>query len=203
MQVRSFTVNALAVNCFVVYHGQEAVIVDPGEASEEIVEFLETEGLRVTAIINTHGHADHIAGNAWFLEKTKAPLYIHQLEAPYLSDPSLHLGPQICLDVARVKADRLLVDCDTIEVGGESLKVMHTPGHSPGGIVLYYPGLLLSGDTLFKSSVGRWDLPLGDEDVLKQSVKRLAQLPPETIVYPGHGPSTTIAEERKNNPFLL
>lgn len=202
MQVKLFRVNSFGVNCYVVYHQREAVIVDPGGPSAAVLAFLEKEGLQVKAIVNTHGHADHIAGNAWFIEKTDAPLLIHEADAKYLSDPALHLGPQIRLEVPDSEADRLLREGDIIKVGDENLTVMHTPGHSGGGIAILGPGFALSGDTLFKESVGRWDFPESDEQKLQRSLLRLAGLSPETVVYPGHGPRSTIAHELKHNPFL-
>lgn len=203
MQVVSFVINALETNCYVVSDSGQAIIVDPGSISQEVLDFVAKEDLKVKAIINTHGHADHIAGNAWFMEKTQAPLFIHELEANYLKDPALHLGPQIRQNIPTVKPDRLLGDGDEIDIGQKSLKVLHTPGHSPGGISLSAPGVVLSGDTLFQGSVGRWDFPGADEQALQRSLQRLAQLPPETVVYPGHGPSTTIGNERNTNPFLI
>lgn len=202
MKVEQFRVNSLGVNCYVVYDGHEGVIIDPGVASDKVLAFVEEHGLQIVAIIDTHGHADHIAGNAWFVEKTKAHLYIHELDAPYLQDPALHLGPQIYVEVTPTTADRLLREGDSIQVGKSSLAVLHTPGHTPGGICLYSPGILFSGDTLFRTSVGRSDLPLGNQAVLNQSLRRLTQLPPETVVYPGHGPNTTIYDELRTNPFL-
>lgn len=202
MKVQGFSVNALEANCYIVYSHHQAIIVDPGEASQEILDFIQKEDLEVLAIINTHGHADHIAGNAWFKEKTQAPLWIHELEVAYLSDPSLHLGPQINQEFPSIQADRLLKDGDIISIGQGEIEILHTPGHSPGGISLYSPGLVLTGDTLFKASVGRWDLPKGDLAVLQKSLFRLARLPLDTVVYPGHGASTTIQSEIKHNPFL-
>jgi len=158
--------------------------------------------LTVKAIVNTHGHADHIAGNAWFMEKTGAPLLIHIDEEAYLSSEELNLARLVRAEFPVVKADRLLKDGDFIPVGDGKLEVLHTPGHSPGGISLYAPGFVISGDTLFQGSVGRWDLPNGDRDVLQESVLRLARLPLDTVVYPGHGDSTTIRAEIKSNPFL-
>lgn len=202
MQVKAFVVTLLSVNCYVVYHQGEAIVIDPGAPSDKILDFIQGENLNVVAIINTHGHADHIAGNSWFMEKVKAPLAIHELEKPYLTDPELHLGPMINMDFPQVQADRLLKEGDSVNIGDKKLEVYHTPGHSPGGIALYGSGLLFSGDTLFKASVGRTDLPMGDQAVLQQSLIRLARLPLDTVVYPGHGPSTTIKDEIKENPFL-
>ncbi len=202
MQVRLFSVNTFGVNCYVVYDQGQAVIVDPGGPSQQVLDFLKDENLEVVGIINTHGHADHIAGNAFFVEKTGAPLFIHEADVEYLTDPKLHLGPQIRFEVPESKADRLLQDGVQIEVGDASLTVMHTPGHTAGGISLVGPDFVISGDTLFKGSVGRWDFPTSDEQDLQRSLLRLSQLPPATTVYPGHGPSTTIAYERENNPFL-
>lgn len=203
MQVEKFLVGTLMmVNCYVVYDGDEAVIVDPGGASQEVLDFIDERNLTVKAIVNTHGHADHIAGNAWFMEKTGAPLLIHIDEEAYLSSEELNLARLVRAEFPVVKADRLLKDGDFIPVGDGKLEVLHTPGHSPGGISLYAPGFVISGDTLFQGSVGRWDLPNGDRDVLQESVLRLARLPLDTVVYPGHGDSTTIRAEIKSNPFL-
>lgn len=202
MQIRSFSVNAFQVNCYVLYHQGEALIVDPGGPAETVLAFLEEKKLKVVAIGNTHGHADHIAGNAWFRDKTGAPLFIHELDAPYLADPALHLGAQVGLQVPPSEPQCLLGEGDRIELGGEHLQVLHTPGHSRGGISLYGQGLLISGDTLFRESVGRWDFPGSDGKVLQESLRRLIQLPSETVVYPGHGPSTTIGHELEKNPFL-
>lgn len=202
MQVKAFPVTALATNCYVVHSQGEALIVDPGAPSQEVLEFLEQENLKVVGIVNTHGHSDHISGNAWFKEQTGAPLSIHEADAPFLKDPRLHLGAQVRLDVQPVEAENLLLDGSLIGLGEGHLEVLHTPGHTPGGICLYAQGILLSGDTLFKGSVGRWDLPGADEAALMESLKRLTQLPPETKVYPGHGSSTMLEYELNTNPFL-
>ena len=160
MQVERFLVGTLMmVNCYVVYDGDEAVIVDPGGASQEVLDFIDERNLTVKAIVNTHGHADHIAGNAWFMEKTGAPLLIHIDEEAYLSSEELNLARLVRAEFPVVKADRLLKDGDFIPVGDGKLEVLHTPGHSPGGISLYAPGFVISGDTLFQGSVGRWDRP--------------------------------------------
>ncbi|HHW73478.1 MAG TPA: MBL fold metallo-hydrolase [Firmicutes bacterium] len=202
MQLERFVLNAYSTNCYVLYDGGEAVIVDPGGEAPKILEFLEQEKLQVVLIVNTHGHCDHIIANAWFMEKTQAPLAIHSEDAPFLTDPRLNLGEKVRMEVHPVKADRLLVEGEKIAFGSASLQVIHTPGHTPGGICLYGDCVLISGDTLFRSSVGRWDFPGSDELALKSSLRRLTQLPPETKIYPGHGFSTTLERELAHNPFL-
>lgn len=202
MKVERFSSEPLKSNCYLVHDQKEGLIIDPGGISQELLDFLQTQKVQVKAIINTHGHGDHIAGNSWIMEHTGAPLWIHEEEAEYLSDPALNLGTLLGLEFPPVKAERFLAHGDLIFVGKKQLKVLHTPGHTPGGICLFSPGFLISGDTLFKSSAGRWDLPRGNRDLLQQSLLRLARLPLDTIVYPGHGESTTIRDEIENNPFL-
>ena len=180
MQIERFVLNAFSTYCYVLFDGGEAVVVDPGAESEKVLEFLERQQLSTVAIINTNGHCDHIAGNAWFKEQPKAPLAIHVADAPYLTDPLLNLGQQVRLEAAPLEADRLLKEGDEITYGSCTLPVLHTPGHTPGGICLYGHGLLVSGDTLFRQSVGRWDFPGSDDQALFGSLRRLAQLSPET-----------------------
>lgn len=202
MKVERFITNTLAVNCYVVYAHGQGVIVDPGEPSQAVLDFIHTKKLKIAAIVNTHGHADHIAGNAWFMEQTQAPLYIHKDDASYLTDLELNLARYIRQELSTVEADRLLDDGDIIQVGQNQLTVLHTPGHTPGSIALYAPGILLSGDTLFRGSIGRTDLAGGDQEVMKNSLIRLGRLPLDTMVYPGHGEPTTIQEELVHNPYL-
>lgn len=202
MQIKVFPTNLLGVNCYVLYGNNEALMVDPAGAKSEVLEFLKEHDLALQAIINTHGHADHILGNAWFKEQTKVPLWIHSRDQAYLQDDSLSLATWLGIDMPQVQADRLLEDGDILKVGGQTLEVLHTPGHSPGSICLYWSGGLISGDTLFLQSVGRTDLPGGDKELLAESLARIAMLPQETLIYPGHGPSTTLVRELKENPFL-
>ena len=194
MFVRMFTVGMLETNCFLVGDrgSGEAVVIDPGFDQESeaktIFSEIERNGFRIKYIINTHGHPDHTGGNQIMKKRSGAPILIYEDDASFLSNPP---------------ADRKLRDGDSIEVGNIRLKVVHTPGHSPGSMALLGEDFVFSGDTLFAGSIGRYDLPGGSLDQLVNSLKRkLLTLPDHVRVYPGHGPVTTIGEERRNNPFL-
>jgi len=194
MFVKMFTVGMLGTNCFLVgdTESHEALIIDPGfdreSEAKNILNEIERNGFKVKYIINTHGHPDHHGGNRAIKESTKAPILIHEYDAPMISNPP---------------ADRKLHDGDLIEVGSIKLRVIHTPGHSKGSIILLGADAVFSGDTLVAGSIGRFDLPGGSIDEIKNSLKnKLLTLPDHLKVYPGHGPVSTIGEERRNNPFL-
>ena len=174
-----------------------AMVVDPSLGATASV--LETAGelqVEIVLIVNTHGHWDHIADNATLADATGAPIAIHTADAERLAQPKGELGP-LPWDIPPSHADRLLTEDDTIQVGAITFTVLHTPGHTPGGICLYSDvwSLLISGDTLFAGSYGRYDLAGGDPAALRDSLARLAELPAATQVYPGHGGTTTIGAE--------
>jgi len=203
MEVRKFVSRLLAVNCYVVSEQDTAIVIDPVIEGEAVLAYLQARQLKLAAIINTHGHADHIAGNQWFREQTGAPVWIHAADAAYLTDPALNLSSMVMGEgMKSPEAERLLKDGDQIALGTAFLTVIHTPGHTPGSICLLGPGVLFSGDTLFRSSVGRSDFPGGDARVLRESLQKLKELPPATRIYPGHGQETTMAEELAHNFFL-
>ena len=194
MFVKMFTVGMLATNCFLVgdKDSGEAVVIDPGFDNESeaksILGEIHRHGIRIKYIINTHGHPDHNGGNRILKENSGAPILIHEADASALSGP---------------RADRKVCDGDLIEVGSLKLQVIHTPGHSPGSIALLVENYAFSGDTLFAGSIGRFDLPGGSVEELVNSLKnKLLTLPDQVKVCPGHGPVTSIGEERRNNPFL-
>jgi hydroxyacylglutathione hydrolase len=196
-------------NCYILACPQtrQAMIIDPGALSEaEINNILGLVGqhdLNVQFIANTHGHIDHIAGNFIIKESTGAELLIHKDDADMILSGSANGSVMFGRNVVSPPADRLLKDEEQIDLGKISLKVLHTPGHTPGCICLYVVGLLFSGDTLFAGSVGRTDLPGGSDKAIIRSIKeKLMTLPDETVVRPGHGPRTTIGREREGNPFL-
>lgn len=207
LQVRKMQVGQIFTNCYIISDADsgEAIIVDPGGNAEEIADFVVSDGLSVVGIVNTHCHIDHILSNGDLMDRYACPIMIHSADADGLTNPGRNLSALVAEDgFVSPAADRVLEDGDEIALGESVLKVLHTPGHTPGGICLFYDGVLIAGDTLFAGGVGRCDLPGGSMDAEIESIKqRLMTLPDETAVLPGHGPDTTIGSERNSNPFLL
>ena len=187
---------------------REAIVVDPSFDVGSIAELLDREGLTVAAIVNTHGHADHIAGNgAVKRPHPAAPLLIGRNDAPLLTDPVANLSAQYDLPLTSPPADRLLDEGETLELAGFTFEVREIPGHSPGSVVLvcrdFEPAFVIGGDVLFAGAVGRFDFPGGDGPLLFRGIKaKLFDLPDPTEVWPGHGPTTTVGRERRTNPFV-
>ncbi|MCD4814293.1 MBL fold metallo-hydrolase [bacterium] len=205
MQIRAFEVGLLATNCYLCWEtdSRQALIVDPGGDDPQLWDVLQAVGLHLTAIINTHGHADHIGANAFFKMKTAAALMIHYADKKMLTDASANLSKGLGLEIISPPADRYLQAGDAITLGETVFSVIETPGHSPGSICLHHGDLLFSGDTLFARSIGRTDLPGGDAARIIDSIqKKLFKLPDTVRVLPGHGPETTIGFEKINNPFV-
>lgn len=202
MQIQMFTVTPFFENCYVLSHGGETMVVDPGEAAPELKAAV--NGQNVTMVFNTHCHCDHSGGNAELMKLTGAPLVAHEADLPLLrsiSQQGMLFGVPM---PASPDPDRFINEGDIVELGGAQLKVFHTPGHAPGHVVLVGDGFVIAGDTLFAGSIGRTDLPGGNYNQLIRSIKeKLMVLPDDTVVYSGHGPATTIGEERRSNPFLV
>lgn len=204
MFIDKLIVGPLEVNCYIVgdEESKEALVIDPGDEDDRILDVLKEKGLRLKYIINTHAHFDHVGVNQSLKDATGAEIMLHEADQDLLS----HAGDQAFLyglDVLPSKVDRFLKDGDDIIIGRIRLKVIHTPGHSEGGICLLGDGFVFTGDTLFAGSVGRTDFPGGSVEKLLSSVrKKLGTLPDATRVYTGHGPETTIGEEKRNNPFF-
>ena len=196
-------------NTYVIWQpGQrQALVIDPGLEPELIGQVLEDAKLEVAAILNTHGHADHIGGNH-FLKQAfpQAPIITGINEAELLTDANLNLSAPFGMPIVSPPADQLVREGDVLELAGIRLEVLDIPGHSPGHIVFVYRGdpcLVFSGDVIFRGSVGRTDFPGGSSDLLFQGIRtKLFLLPANTILYPGHGPATTVDHEKHTNPFV-
>jgi len=208
MLTQTFTVGKLFTNCYITVCPvtKEAIIIDPGfdslSEAEQIFQFLEEKMLKLKFIVNTHGHPDHICGNGIVKEKFKTPILIHEKDSFMLGNFGKIIAKFFGFKNSSPPADSFLKEGDVIRFGNTTLKVIHTPGHSPGSILLLGEKEVFTGDTLFAGSVGRTDLPQSSEEDMRHSLEKLAGLPDYLIVYPGHGPATTIKKEKGNNPFL-
>lgn len=196
-------------NSYIVWRSErsDALAVDPGLDPDAILAFLEERGLQVAAILNTHGHADHIAGNEAMKNRfPQAPLVIGINETALLSDADLNLSAPFGFPILSPPADQMVRDGDVIEFAGIQFEVREIPGHSPGHVVFLVRGqpiMVLGGDVLFRGSIGRADFPGGSFEQLEAGIRgKLYTLPDDTVVYPGHGPVTTIGHEKRTNPFV-
>ena len=198
MLIEMFPVGMLSTNCYVVNCKEtlEAIIIDPGldfsSEAEQIFRFIESGKLKVKFIVNTHGHSDHVNGNMVFQEKFGAPVCIHLLDAPFLGEASSGGMP----------SNVLLKDHDFVKFGEVSLKILHTPGHTPGSICLVGDKIVFTGDTLFAGSIGRTDFPESSSADMDVSLRKLLGLPDGLLVYPGHGEVSVMGTEKRVNPFL-
>ncbi len=205
MILENLEVGPIMANCYILgcEETKEAAVIDPGGDPDRILRAVDRMGLAVKLIINTHGHFDHVGANKQLKDATGAPILIHEGDAPMLGHLS-QAAASFGLSVENSPtADTMPADGDTLTFGRITLKVLHVPGHSPGGIALQTEDAVFVGDTLFSGSIGRTDLPGGNFDKLIASVRtKLFTLPDETRVFCGHGPATTIGREKRYNPFF-
>jgi len=209
MIIEQIQIGGFDIFCYVLGDAEtgEGIVVDPGGPADLILRRAKNRGVtEIKLIVNTHNHVDHIAGNQGMQLATDAPIAIHEADAQGLASPNRAMLAMFGADPSPA-AGVLLKDGDTITFGKQSVKVIHTPGHTPGGICLYFPGYVLTGDTLFVQGVGRTDLPGGSFQVLQASIRnRLFTLPDDTVVLPGHNygstPTSTIGREKAGNMFV-
>ena len=198
MRVKVFVVGMLSTNCYVVHDEKTkaAIIIDPGfdspSEAKPVLNYVEKEKLTVTFVVDTHGHDDHIGGNDFLKTKYKVPIYVPKQDADAINE----------ITTIKMPADITLDEGDTIKFGDAQLSVLHTPGHTPGSICLLGETLIFTGDTLFAGGIGRTDFVGGSDHDMKMSLERLQRLNENLIVYPGHGPASTIGAEKLANPFL-
>ncbi len=201
--IRRLVVGPLGTNCYVMKSGEELAVIDPGGDAETILAEAEKLGGTVKYVIDTHGHIDHIAANREVLEATGARLLIGELDAKLLAHPDRNLSSMMGLRFTSPVPSRLLKEGDKVVVGEDEMTVLHTPGHTPGGICLLAPDYAFTGDTLFVDSIGRVDFPGGSEEQMMASLSRLqAVLRKDTELYPGHGEPGTFGRALLVNPFL-
>jgi glyoxylase-like metal-dependent hydrolase (beta-lactamase superfamily II) len=209
LQIRTVESQPFQENTYVVWlpGRSDALVIDPGLEPDLVLDVLRDEGLTPAALLNTHGHADHIGGNAALKQAfPQAPLIVGATEAPLLTDARLNLSAGFGMPITSPPADRTVREGDVLEVAGITLEVLDVPGHSPGHVVYLVrtaPCTVFGGDVLFRGSIGRYDFPGSSGPLLFEGIRtKLFTLPPDTVVYPGHGPVTTIGHEKRFNPFV-
>lgn len=203
LRIERIEVGPLQTNCYVIKSGEELAVIDPGGDAPEILQRIAELGGPVTFVVNTHGHVDHIAADAEIVSTTGAELLIHSLDGQMLLEPEQNLSAMMGDRIRAPAAARFIGEGDVLEVGEEEFRVIHTPGHTPGGICLIGKSCAFTGDTLFLDSIGRVDFPGGDERAMRSSLRRLEMLlSRQTMLYPGHGAVGTFGRALLVNPFL-
>ena len=205
MIIHTLTLGVFGVNNYLIHspNSRRAILIDACEDYPGILNKLTELNLELVYLINTHGHGDHIAGNAPIIEATGAQLMIHPLDKPYLFQPQLNLSSWLGAELHSPEPDRLLEEGDEVVLDDIHLKVLHTPGHTPGHISLIGDGVAFVGDVIFRESIGRTDFPGGSYQQLIDTIQsKIYTLPDETVLYNGHGPTTTVGHEKQYNPFV-
>lgn len=208
LNIRVYPLGFIQTNCYIISNAtKECLIVDPGGEGEKLVSELRRLNVKPIAILLTHAHFDHIGAVDDVRDAFQIPVYIHTAEKKWLTDPAKN-GSAKYAEIPSIsckEADIILANETNLEIGNFSIQLFHTPGHSPGSLTYYFreDGFAVVGDTLFQNSIGRTDLPNGNHAELMKSIHtKLLSLPESTIIYPGHGPATTIEDEMETNPFL-
>ena len=205
MRVERFNVGPLDNNTYLLVDEDsgDTALIDPSFDSRPVWNEIQSNGWKVTWLLNTHAHIDHVVENVYFAEKTHAPVAMHPLDLPLLHAMNMQAKWMDCPPPPVMEPTRLLADNEEIQIGVQTVKVILTPGHSPGSVSFVGDGFVICGDALFAGSIGRTDLPGGNHDQLITAIKtRLLTLPDDTIVYPGHGDTSTIGIEKRTNPYV-
>lgn len=204
IKVKKIISGRMEVNCYIVYDAntKKCIIVDPGEDGDLVINEVKKEDLIPEMLVNTHGHYDHILSNEKIRSEFDIPLAAHKDEIQMLADPQRNASALFGYPVSVKTPEIVLEDDQKVDLSFTSFKVIHTPGHTKGGICLLFDDFIITGDTLFAGTIGRTDFPGGDYEEMKRSLQRIKVLNPNTIIYPGHGSITTIANELRHNPFL-
>lgn len=206
MEIKRFVLSAISVNSYVLIKGDKAVVIDVGLEPQDLLSFLEERKLKLQAVLITHGHFDHIGGLDELLAKYPAPVYIHELEMTWLTDPALNGSSHFPFfgDVRLASQAEGLHGDSKLKVGDFVFDVIHTPGHSPGGLTYKIDDYLFTGDTLFKESIGRTDFTGGNHSEILSSINdKLFLFPEDYVVFPGHGEASTLEHEKVFNPYLV
>jgi len=205
MIFETLVVGPLDVNCFIMACAEtkKGIVIDPGDNIDNILAIVQKHNIDITEIVATHGHFDHIGRVTTLKEKTGAPFTIHQADM-FMVEGLVEIASFLDIDTDPTpEVDRFIDEGDTITFGNETLNILHVPGHAPGNVAFTWPGHAIVGDTVFAGSIGRTDLEGADPQVLLESIRtKILTLPDDTILYPGHGPSTTVSQEKRTNPFL-
>lgn len=205
MEIIKIPVGIYAANCYIVYckETKEGIVIDPGSNGAEIGDKILELGITIKYIILTHGHWDHTDGILELKKKINVPVLIHKEDEPLMKAGKKGIYSKASSDNKEISADKYIEDEEKLEVGNMEIEIIHTPGHSPGGVCIKINNRIFTGDTLFAGSIGRTDLQGGSYNTLISSIKeKLLIYPDDTIVYPGHGESSTIGREKKINPFI-
>lgn len=204
MKIEKIGTNKLAVNSYIIYeeNSKEAIIVDPAVNYSQINDFISEKQLQPIVILLTHGHIDHIADTLLIKEKYHINIIAHKKENEMLLRPELNLAPTFGYGDLYFSADQLIRDGDLLELGPFKIKVMHTPGHTKGGVCYLIEDQLITGDTLFAGSMGRTDLYGGNDEHMRASLYKLSLMDDNIVIHPGHGGSSTIGNEKRSNPFM-
>ena len=205
MILETLAVGPFQANCYILgdEESRQALVIDPGAEFDRIKATLQSLKLKVDKIVLTHAHGDHFGAVKELFEQTQAELYLHEADLPLLTNPKYNLSEAYGLPLAIKTDTKFMSEGDQLTCGSINLRVIHTPGHTPGGICLYGNGILFTGDTLFNGSVGRTDFPYSSTGALMQSIAtKILALDDDIKIYPGHGPASRLGWEKKYNPFL-